>query len=59
MDFYTLRIINEISATFDRYFFFGPGRVLILSVEDQSLRVLAYRNNFQIASEIWNLEPLL
>ena len=56
MDFYTLWIINEISATSGQYFFWPRAGFWSWAPKDQSLKVSAYRNNFQIINDIWTLE---
>ena len=39
--------------------FLAPGWVWSWESKDQSLKVSAYRNNFQIINDIWTLEPPL
>ena len=58
MDFYTLWIINEISATSDRYFFWFQAMFWSWVSKDQSLKLAACRNIFQIINESLDLRTL-
>ena len=46
--FYTLWIINEISATYGQYVFMPQAEFWSWVSNDQSLKVSAYRNNSQV-----------
>ena len=56
MHFYTLWIVNEISATSDRYFFWFQAMFWSWVSKDQSLKLAACRNIFQIVNECLDLK---